>query len=79
MANFGAGFWVIGWSDDALDSLAKNEVGELVARKEVPRQCSPVGRDDENLFCWGALSMYKHACAVDARGTLTVDVWLQGH
>ena len=57
MTNFDAGFWVIGRSDDALDSLAKDEVCELVTRKEVPRQRSPVGRDYENLFCGGALSV----------------------
>lgn len=34
MANFSAGFRVVGGADDALDGLVEDEVGELVAGEE---------------------------------------------
>lgn len=50
MANFGAGLWVICRSDDPLDSLVQNDVGDLVAGQERADQCSPIDSNDENLL-----------------------------
>ncbi|KAG9768458.1 hypothetical protein KCU88_g7187, partial [Aureobasidium melanogenum] len=51
MADLRAGFWVIGGTDDALDGVVQDDVGDLVAGEEGADECATVNCDDEHLFC----------------------------
>jgi hypothetical protein len=44
-------FRIVSRADDALNSVIKDYVGDLVARKESPNQRSAVHRDYEHFLC----------------------------
>lgn len=74
MANLRTGLWVIGRSDNSLDGIVQNDVGDLVTGQQCANQRSPIDCNDENLLwefklAWGA---YKG-------GTRTVNIGLQRH
>lgn len=50
MADLRAGLWIVRRTYHALDGLAKDEVGELVAGEKSTGQCPAVRGEDEDLF-----------------------------
>ena len=67
MTDFCTGLRIIWRADNALDCLAEDEVGELVAGKEGARQGPAVGSEDEDLFCWAG-ELVLHGFGSEARG-----------
>jgi hypothetical protein len=51
MADLRTGFGVVCRTDDALNGVVQNNVGDLVAGQECSDKCSPVDSDDKDLFC----------------------------
>lgn len=43
---------VVSGTDNALDGVLEDQIGDLVARQQGPRQCAAVDGDDQDFLCF---------------------------